>query len=464
MNYQKKRKIKITKLETNYTKDQKLALDLLFEFVNSDDIYIVLEGAAGTGKTTLLKDFIRYCGVGKIAVSAPTHKAVRIVSQMTNTKGETIQSILGLRPDYNIDYFNINKPVFNMEDNPKIRDYNLIVIDEASMLNSHITKFILEYARRYMCKIVFCGDPYQIPPIKERKSPVFDLENKIRIDEIVRQEVDNPLIQLLPIIRKDIDNGTNKFLKAKSKIVNGKGFMFYDSCNEKVLDNYYIQMIDYFNKNNDTRYIARTNNIVTKVNRYIRNKLIVSDDLVTKGDKLTGYRTIIDKNFNTVIINSEDYIIEECVDWVNSNGIAGFLVKIKPIDMPDNLPYIFIVNTRNHTSRYRFIKIANELVRAARLAPANKRYSRWEDFYNFKNNNILIENILDDEGNIMYSKDLDYIYSITSHKSQGCTFDYSFVNLNNIMYNPGYTFINKDYKRLAYVAISRSRNLSLILK
>lgn len=123
-----------------YTKEQTDALNVLIDWSHkSTPISYTLEGSAGTGKTTILKDFINSCKFDTgIAVTAPTHKAVRVVSSSTGQRGVTIQKLLGLRPNYNIEDFNINNITFSQLGRPTIEQYNLIIIDEASMINKEL--------------------------------------------------------------------------------------------------------------------------------------------------------------------------------------------------------------------------------------------------------------------------------------------------------------------------------------
>ena len=63
-------------------------------------------------------------------------------------------------------------------------------------------------------------------------------------------------------------------------------------------------------------------------------------------------------------------------------------------------------------------------------------------------------------GKIMFGRDLDYGFSLTSHKSQGSTFDTSLVDVNDIVfdkYGQPYTDAEEINRRL-YVACSRCKN------
>jgi tRNA A37 threonylcarbamoyladenosine biosynthesis protein TsaE len=90
------------------TISQQKGKDHLLKFLESSNrVWTVIKGPAGTGKTFMMKDFLQSIHYSK-AVAAPTHKAVRVIEQATKVKGETLHSLHGLRPNFNIsDFINL---------------------------------------------------------------------------------------------------------------------------------------------------------------------------------------------------------------------------------------------------------------------------------------------------------------------------------------------------------------------
>ena len=107
-----------------------------------------LQGYAGTGKTTIIRDAIYWYMDGpgkwdkKIAVTAPTHKAKKVVSDATGLQGKTIQSLVGLAPNVDVLNFDINNPEFALLNKPTISQYSVILVDEASMLNTELFELL----------------------------------------------------------------------------------------------------------------------------------------------------------------------------------------------------------------------------------------------------------------------------------------------------------------------------------
>ena len=130
-------------------------------------LFFCLSGSAGTGKTTLCKALIDGCY--GVVVTAPTHKAKKVIEKSTGRKSLTIHKILGLRPDTQVEEFSPNNLLFGAQGEGILHEYKICVIDEASMLNVAIVDLIKERATEWGIKIIFMGDEMQLP---DRKSVV----------------------------------------------------------------------------------------------------------------------------------------------------------------------------------------------------------------------------------------------------------------------------------------------------
>jgi ATP-dependent exoDNAse (exonuclease V) alpha subunit len=134
--------------------------------------YIVLIGPAGTGKSTIIKKILDEYR-GGVVVSAPTHRAKKVIADTTGKNSKTLHSLLGLRMDVSLEDFSPNLPIFNPIAEPQIANYNLICVDEVSMVNIGLLNLIKEKNKYCKTKILFIGDIFQIPPINEERSEVF---------------------------------------------------------------------------------------------------------------------------------------------------------------------------------------------------------------------------------------------------------------------------------------------------
>ena len=140
--------------------DQTDALDKLKDFLLTKDTSITLIGYAGTGKTTILQDFVyqlesmRY----EFVLCAPTHRAKLVLSQSTNREAITLHKLLSLAPNieiYNLDYKDL---MFDSKGSSQIPHDGIVIIDEASMVNDHIYRLLHKYAEENNSKLIFVGE------------------------------------------------------------------------------------------------------------------------------------------------------------------------------------------------------------------------------------------------------------------------------------------------------------------
>lgn len=151
---------------SGFTNDQLKAYESLITFINSpydvNDYKRALVGAAGTGKTYLVKALIKNCGLSysTIGLAAPTHKACRVLNdsiQLPNIKVNTLQSDLGLRLNFDVEKFDIDNPPFDPKGKIKIGNYQLYIVDESSMINRGLVMFLEKTCKTNKCKIIYIG-------------------------------------------------------------------------------------------------------------------------------------------------------------------------------------------------------------------------------------------------------------------------------------------------------------------
>lgn len=459
------------------TKDQEIAYKNLIEFIkapyNQKDYKRALCGAAGTGKTYLVKAIIRNCGLSysTIGLSAPTHKACRVLSesiQLPNIKVNTLQSDLGLKLNFNVEKFDIRNPPFDPHGRIKIGEYKLYIVDEASMINKGLCKFLEKTCVSNQCKIIYIGDDYQLSPVGENYSTAFKSTKCFYLRQIVRQEEDNPIRHLLDLLRFDIEHRTFRFLEyitAHRSEFDSNEIKGYKVCTSNEFNSL---MYNNFNdpeltKNVDfTKVIAYTNAVVSNWNKVIRNAIIEKADtsIITNNDLIISYTTLVNVFNECIITNSEDYIIKDVVNYTHPKyAIKGFMVRFQAIHGGKVSSPLFVVDHKDPNSVRMYLNLSEKFIDIAKKATAKTRAQAWKDYYNFKEGCLLLANIVKSDGTILYGRDLDYGFALTSHKSQGSTFDTVFVDVNDIVYDKNgqpYTDAEQINRRL-YVACSRAK-------
>ena len=193
------------------TTDQKEAKILFNEWMNNDDVSIpfVLSGFAGSGKTFLSVRLLKIFDDRNMCwtVAAPTHKAVGVLRESLASESliatwfpSTIHRLLRLKlaRKGHLEVCEKTEHTANALEN-----LDLVLIDEASMIDSKLLEIVLECAFTFKTRIVFVGDPAQLPPIGENISPVFFLKRacKFQLKKVVRHQ--GPVLQLATCLREN---------------------------------------------------------------------------------------------------------------------------------------------------------------------------------------------------------------------------------------------------------------------
>ena len=446
------------------SEEQEEAVIRSFDYLktkNSEKSFFGISGSAGSGKTTVLKECInRYNG--SVVITAPTHKAKRIVGNLTGIESITIHKLLGLRPDMDLLEFDQRNVLFSTSGNNTMHLYDLICIDEASMLNTPLLELIKKSAKLNKIKIIFLGDPNQLSPVKEKFSPVFvdeDIEF-VYIKKLQRQQNGNPLISIYDSIISNINSEKDLFLH-ETNIIENKGIKFFNNeirlFGEKALEQFSSE--DYKNNIDFCKILSFENNVVKQWNNLIRKNIYSEDKIfgspIICGEILMAYRSIFDTNRGVnVIENSSEYKVLN-TSFEFKEKMYGQYVDIQNLDN-DETSSVFILNREFYNE---FANMEQKLANKAKDCKDGNRKWLWSLYYEYRNKFLLIENIYDNNGYIRVKKDFDFAYSLTIHKSQGSTYTNVFVDEKNI----NQTYISsQDRNRLKYVAFTRPTNIAYV--
>ena len=235
------------------TIDQKKAYDDIIDFVASGKKLMTLGGFAGTGKTTLIGEAskqlkedgkrIAFCTFSGKASTILRSKLEGILVKDEDYCG-TIHSLIYVLVGKDVEK---RKLYFDIGD--KDVDYDLIVIDEASMINEWIFKDLSSYG----IPILAVGDHGQLPPVEGRFNLMESPE--IKLETIMRQAEDNPIIKVSMIAREegripdgDFGGSVIKIKNIKNILEHGYDFKSRDS----------IILCAMNRTRNSVNYLART--------------------------------------------------------------------------------------------------------------------------------------------------------------------------------------------------------------
>ncbi|MBQ7985797.1 MAG: ATP-dependent RecD-like DNA helicase [Clostridia bacterium] len=121
---------------------------------------VVITGGPGTGKTTTINTIIKALSEMQlsIALTAPTGRAAKRMSQVTGLEAKTIHRLLCVKPadDSDVQHFLYN------ESNPL--PFDVIIMDEVSMVDIQLMNAFLRAVKRG-ARVIFSGDADQLPSV-----------------------------------------------------------------------------------------------------------------------------------------------------------------------------------------------------------------------------------------------------------------------------------------------------------
>ena len=324
------------------TSEQTKIYNQLIKFVQDKSTNeILLVGYAGTGKTTLMAKFINNLVENKICkrivMAAPTHKAVNIAKSKLFPDTEkdyselektinimTIHRLLGYQS-----YVGLEGEKFFARGkiDPNWSIYDLVVVDECSMLSNQIITDIKELIGKEInskVKVIYVGDPAQLPPVNQSDSKIFNSGiKKLELDKIIRTS--NQMIMELSnshrkwiFSKKDDDiphvgeyksnditlysvenKETKKWLDDFVSLLknNSKNFNKTKGKNKIIILNELDSGINESNESNN-----ESDEITDEITDIITNVNIDKKNVISNDDLLNDHERMIDNHNNNIIL------------------------------------------------------------------------------------------------------------------------------------------------------------------
>lgn len=467
----------------------------------------VLQGPAGTGKTFLTNAFLDVIQLPVVGI-APTHKAKGVLKEKINHNRfipidtMTIASALSKMREHSY----VGTKRFSGNSTQKINKYSILILDETSMIADRDFEILESFVVANKKKLVCIGDPYQIPapsqPLVKKGSVVvkkmasaFSYPS-VYLNEIVRSD-DSFILETADYIRKRI----NKPIRLEA------------TDNEPF---------------DDGVVVCYTNAAVERWCEHYRKDY---KTMLVEGEKLMGYENIgfpvphVENGTIYEVKNLEFTDKWSIEGWKNLKGYSAFL----------NDTIVFFIDPKSTANQDILQEVGQRAARVNAIGSTKKDFVMYkklkdqmcflEPLYKFRDqiytrnrlkklhpllfthtdlvidtNQIvesrlteqivqkypnLLKDRLDDrfktitEGELLVDRfaiidrDLYYAYAMTAHKSQGSTFDYVSVDLNDFdviktRYNHRWGCPEdrtREKNELLYVACTRaSKDLALFRK
>lgn len=405
---------------------QQAAADGFFDFLFSADKELIISGPGGVGKSFLMGYLIdeimpRYekmCSLlnqpvkyRDVHMTATTNKAAEVLAQATGRPCDTVHSFLGLKVT---DDFSTGVSKLSKTNNWKVHQRIILFVDESSMVDTTLLKYIREAMLE--CKVVYVGDHCQLAPVKESKPPVFNQGLPMYVlTEPMRNNGQPALMNVCQQLRDTVEQGIFNPIQIVPGVID-------------LLDDQ--QMFDELSRNFidadfNGRILAYSNARVLQYGDFIRKDVRHLPDEFVKGERLIN---------NTMFQRGKTaFFVEEEVTVVEVNSTTDFCEIEPDVRLEYRLchlcsgfsvmPDVMVPVDRDHY---------------AKLLKWYAKQKDWQKYYFLKNN----------------FPDLRQRDACTVHKSQGSTYDTTYIDLENLS-----TCTQSEMgARLMYVAFTRARN------
>ena len=463
-----------------YNKEQQSAIINAVSFLknNTDPTqYYVIEGKAGTGKTTIAKEILKQFKGEQIYVAAVSHKAKGVIKNSfgEDTKGKKFFSIAGLLGMKGINDNDTQTTKFQagmkvpLLDNPPA----LLVIDEASMITEDVLKKIIDInsglSKSLQFQMLFLGDIGQIQPIRDeqsefyrthkdllnKKSDIFNSKHKSKLVTRVRQGEANPILPYADYFWENSQK-ENPELNPTQHIVRNnqitdKGSLLFSNSEAEVLSSVIKAVKNAVDKGltNHVKIVTYHVNEKTELNHKIHEALFGKDSDYSKGDMLILNSPYDLPDVNATMENSSEIQIKSIQDtdvdefgvhtlYLETNGTAYTRTGNEQKDC------VIQVVSRNDIGLYNQ-KLQELASLAKRQTNRALKKQAWSDFWEYKGR---------------YA-DVDFGYAITAHKSQGSTYDIVVVDEKDIMGTTATS--NQEKSELIYTALTRPRKTAIVI-
>lgn len=455
------------KVSIQLTPDQLKAVESIIEFLDDadpDDYIFTMSGVGGAGKTTCIIEALR--GRNDILGATVSHSAKAVLEESLGQVATcvTLAQLLGLRQrideDGQISF--VPNPFQRNGKALPIDSAKILVIDECSMIDKVTFNRILSMKSKD-CKVIFLGDVYQLPPIEGKEDSITFTYTRSQLHKPVRYT--GPIADMGEVFRKEIDK-INKGKQAAKHTINrwqyhtlgqkrrtsklnedGSGYIFLNDVGKAV-----DIAVNAFRNSDDPnviRMIGYKNASIAKINDVTRAHLYAGPDGNPKDDLdqfMPGELVICDGGYSVVtnrghgetfthnaIYNGQTFRVKGHIPIKNGpKGVPSLAMDLEPhVRMPEGTE-VYALDYEN--GRHRYFDAINSLSTAAKN---DKR--QWGRYYDYMSN---------------WAK-FDYAYALTSHKSQGRTFQDVIVFESDIM-NLKKTSLKNKLQSL-YVACTRAK-------
>lgn len=427
-------------MNLNLTDEQKRVYSHLLGFLHDPNKQaIIIDGSGGVGKSfminyicnNLIEDYTCSCQIsGKnpeyrfIIPTATTNKACESLSQYLKTTVQTIHNYLGLVV---FDDYETGETSVVPSRSYRTRHNEVILIDEASMINNATFEYIKKALLKEdcNCKVIYVGDKYQLPPIKEDISQVYlQGYEELSLTKLLRAS-NQELISINKAAKQLVIDGTEIPVKE------GLNVHF---LNDTTAPKYIIN--NFKSPDHNNLICCYTNKSVIAYNNYCKQIRGITTPYV-KGEHYVCNNVVHMSDSNRENLSVIFHVEDECkitdidfnpqqVKVCGKKTIEAYRAEIENLSCGSKFVVYLPTDINKHLEQIKLIK---------KQAMQDKEL--WRDYYAMKN----------------FFPDIRPRDAKTIHKAQGSSVEDVFIDLNDL----SHCYDKNVTRRLLYVAISRAR-------
>ena len=453
------------------TNQQNKVFEQIKAFLNSDASVFILRGYAGTGKTTMVKVIADYIEqTRQLAMMAPTGRAARVLAMKTGHTATTIHKAIYSKAHVepkkvkNIaeSEFKFVFSINNSENGGNI----VTIVDEASMVCSrkiehelfmfgtdNLMEDLLTFVRpNFGGKVIFVGDPAQLPPVGESVSNALRAEYfkekglkviEAELTEVLRQKDDSVILKnammIRDLLKKDKRNQL-VFEEQKDDVETVPSEQFLDK---------YLNYRKESGKH-DSVIICYSNKSANRYNRDIRKSLYGGDVPLQENDILL----ITQNNYRLDRMNGEFVPVLSIGERIQQSAPVYAQIGGKKERIVVTLNFIKVTVPNGDGNPIPCMLLEDLLTSDTATISIDENRALYINFC-MRNPNLkqgtesFAEALLYDEYyNAIRAK---YGYAVTGHKCQGGEWGKVFVDYT------GRTGLDDDSLRWAYTATTRAQ-------
>ena len=417
------------------TEAQQQALGKLKSFLRSKKSFFRLSGYAGTGKSFLICHLIEWLDEHdfEFTIAAPTNKAAKSLMQVGTSVGinievKTVAQLLGQQPELNEE---TGEEEFTSSGNAEFDDYDVIIVDEFSMINrSNFEEIIQAIATTINTKVIFVGDEAQLPPVKEQQPMVAIselIDDTAVLNEVVRYEGE------IAVVAEQI-RSEDKYTRRMYPFRSSEDKTIVCQPRQEWLETVtqYFQAKDCKSNPDYARLLVWRNKTAGNANRFIRSRLWGKDaPIFVPGDRLIARKPLFrvrpgqkGRNRWGILINNS----EECsvIEQPTIKQLSFDKISYQYRSVPVKTDTGFEVNLSVLTEQA-------ERLREEKIKDYVEK-KQWNKYFDLSRT----------------FDDVTYAYSLTVHKAQGSSIDYVFLDTEDMQGCP-------DLQKMLYTALTRAK-------